>query len=260
MAIGVVVGVVVGVVSGLGAGLGSGLAAGLGFGPGAGLAAGIVAGLVAWLRISHAWPTRLAAAQLATRWHTPLRLMNFLDDARERNVLRTVGPVYQFRHARLQDRLAAAAADGRNNGKQRLLTATGHGTPRTAFAQFRAEKGVVVGAGSNCRPSASSGLQAASAPPRMRPTSEASPGSAGDSAEVTLRLVQDHDRIAAGMNDIVVRRLFSAGLSLETALGLMGDHLGAAKVQEAIDELDLAIRDFRDVLVDHPGQGRSSCN
>jgi SOS response regulatory protein OraA/RecX len=27
-------------------------------------------------------------AQLAMRWHTPLRLMKFLDDARERNVLR----------------------------------------------------------------------------------------------------------------------------------------------------------------------------
>jgi hypothetical protein len=33
-------------------------------------------------------------------------LMHFLEDARARHVLRTVGPVYQFRHARLQDRLA----------------------------------------------------------------------------------------------------------------------------------------------------------
>jgi hypothetical protein len=32
--------------------------------------------------------------------------MRFLEDARNRNVLRAVGPVYQFRHARLQDRLA----------------------------------------------------------------------------------------------------------------------------------------------------------
>ena len=32
--------------------------------------------------------------------------MRFLEDARSRSVLRTVGPVYQFRHARLQDRLA----------------------------------------------------------------------------------------------------------------------------------------------------------
>ncbi len=30
----------------------------------------------------------------------------FLEDARERGVLRTVGSVYQFRHARLQDQLA----------------------------------------------------------------------------------------------------------------------------------------------------------
>ncbi len=79
-------------------------------------------------------------------------------------------------------------------------------------------------------------------------TSDPPPGRAGDPAEVTLRLVQDHDRIAEGMNDIVVHRLFSAGLSLETALGLMGDHPGAAKVQDAIGELDLAIRDFRKVL------------
>jgi signal transduction histidine kinase len=86
---------------------------------------------------------------------------------------------------------------------------------------------------------------------RMRPTHNLPPGRAADSAEVTLRLVQDRDRIAAGMNDIVVHRLFSAGLSLETALGLMGGHRGAGKVQEAIDELDLAIRNFRNVLFDH---------
>ena len=96
--------------------------------------------------------------------------------------------------------------------------------------------------------------------PRMRPTSRPPPGRAGDSAEVTLRLVQERDRIAGDMNDIVVNRLFSAGLSLETALGVMGDHAGAAKVQEAIDELDLAIRDFRNVLFDHQVSGRSSCD
>jgi hypothetical protein len=32
--------------------------------------------------------------------------IRFLEDARERSVLRTVGSVYQFRHARLQDQLA----------------------------------------------------------------------------------------------------------------------------------------------------------
>jgi signal transduction histidine kinase len=68
---------------------------------------------------------------------------------------------------------------------------------------------------------------------------------------VTLRLAQDRDRIANGMNDIVVHRLFSAGLCLQTALELIGNHPGAAKVQEAVVELDLAIRDLRNVLFDH---------
>jgi hypothetical protein len=87
----------------------------------------------------------------------------------------------------------------------------------------------------------------------IRPTRDPPPGRTADSAEVILRLVQDHDRIAEGMNDVVVHRLFSAGLFLETALGLMGDHPGAGKVLDAIGELDLAIRDFRNVLFDcHP--------
>lgn len=61
---------------------------GLMTGPGFGLVVGTVS--------SEAWPSSLAAAQLALRWHTPARLMRFLDDARERGILRTVGRVYQF--------------------------------------------------------------------------------------------------------------------------------------------------------------------
>ena len=69
-----------------------------------------------------------------------------------------------------------------------------------------------------------------------------------------LRLAQEHDRIA-GMNDIMVRRLFSAGLCLQTALGLMDGHPAAAKVELAVGELDLAIAGFRDVLFDHHRPG-----
>jgi hypothetical protein len=64
---------------------------------------------------------------------------------------------------------------------------------------------------------------------------------------VTLRLAQDRDRIAEGMNAIMVRRLFYAGLALETALGLMGDHAGTGKVREAVGELEPAL--------DTPGGG-----
>ncbi|MGH3783092.1 MAG: hypothetical protein ACRDRO_21335 [Pseudonocardiaceae bacterium] len=70
-------------------------------------AGGLVGGLVGGLMSSTTWTASLVFAQLARRWHTPIRLMRFLEDARQRDVLRTVGPVYQFRHARLQDRLAA---------------------------------------------------------------------------------------------------------------------------------------------------------
>ena len=69
---------------------------------------------------------------------------------------------------------------------------------------------------------------------------------------MTLRLVQDRDRIAGALNDVVINRIFSAGLALETALGLLDGHHGAAgKVREALGELDLAIRDVRNVLFDH---------
>jgi signal transduction histidine kinase len=84
----------------------------------------------------------------------------------------------------------------------------------------------------------------------IRPTRDPPPERAGD-WEATLLLAQDRDRIAAGMTDIVVRRLFAAGLALETALGLMGGHPGAGKVHEATDHLDLAIRDVRNVVFDH---------
>jgi hypothetical protein len=50
--------------------------------------------------------TALATVQLRIRHKIPLRLITFLEDARSRHLLRTVGPVYQFRHATLQDRLA----------------------------------------------------------------------------------------------------------------------------------------------------------
>ena len=108
------IGLMVGLAIGLMVGLVSALAIGLSNGLKIGILAGLAFAPIAGIGISHAWPAALATAQLARRWHTPLHLMNFLEDARERNVLRTVGPLYQFRHARLQDRLAASAPADRS--------------------------------------------------------------------------------------------------------------------------------------------------
>lgn len=74
-----------------------------------GLAAGTVfgAGIGLTIFLSRAWGSFiLTRCWLAMRGKTPLRLMRFLADAHRRAVLRQVGAVYQFRHARLQDNLA----------------------------------------------------------------------------------------------------------------------------------------------------------
>jgi signal transduction histidine kinase len=68
---------------------------------------------------------------------------------------------------------------------------------------------------------------------------------------MTLRLTEDHDRIADGLNDVVVHRLFSAGLALEAALALIGAHPAAGKIEHAIGELDQAIIDLRTAVFTH---------
>ena len=75
-----------------------------------------------------------------------------------------------------------------------------------------------------------------------------------------LRAAQDPLHLTGGIHEIVVARLFSAGLTLETALGLMGEHPVAGRIQAAIDELDLAIRDYRTALFDRhqPSSNASS--
>ena len=86
-------------------------------------------------------------------------------------------------------------------------------------------------------------VQSTRGPPRARP---------GDPAEAPAELDRD-DGIAAVMNDTVVHRLFSAGLSLQTALGLLGnDYAVARQVGDAVGELELAIRDIRTALFDDP--------
>jgi hypothetical protein len=97
-------------VSGLVGGLGLGLLGGLGFGlaGGLGIGFGLGSGLVLGLVTSRTcWPAFVVVSLwLGARRRLPLRLMGFLDDAYRLGLLRIVGPVYQFRHAALQDHLA----------------------------------------------------------------------------------------------------------------------------------------------------------
>jgi signal transduction histidine kinase len=76
-------------------------------------------------------------------------------------------------------------------------------------------------------------------------------------AELAQYRTEDHDRIARGLNDVVIHRIFAASLDLQAALGLIGDHSGSGKIRHAIDELDHAIRDIREIIYDRdPGEPR----
>ncbi|MGW7579047.1 NACHT domain-containing protein [Streptomyces sp. NPDC054765] len=105
---------VIGFAAGLGFGLVSGPVGGLMPGPVRGLLAGLVFGIEAafgggfgyglsftawgqWVALSRIW--------LPLTGRLPWAVIAFLDDAHQRGVLRRVGAVYQFRHARLQDHL-----------------------------------------------------------------------------------------------------------------------------------------------------------
>jgi hypothetical protein len=86
-----------------------------------GLILGLILGLTLGIVGSVTWRTVLVCGQLRLANECPIRLVRFLEDARQREVLRTVGPVYQFRHARLQDRLSASARHRRGPPAQRTF-------------------------------------------------------------------------------------------------------------------------------------------
>lgn len=70
-----------------------------------------VGGAVSWVLMFTLWgPWLIARFWLSLTRRLPWRLMTFLEDAHQLGVLRQVGAVYQFRHARLQQHLAREAA------------------------------------------------------------------------------------------------------------------------------------------------------
>ncbi len=111
LAVGIAAGVAVGVTSGIAFGISAwveiGLRPGVLVGVAAGVAFGVLAGIAAGAtNVNFFLPAFVAFALMRLAGRGPVRMMGFLEDARRRGVLRTAGPVYQFRHARLQDLLA----------------------------------------------------------------------------------------------------------------------------------------------------------
>lgn len=63
-----------------------------------------------------------------------------------------------------------------------------------------------------------------------------------------LAMLEDRERIARDMHDLVIQRLFATGLSMQAAERQTHDPKVASRLNEAVDELDLAIKDIRHTI------------
>jgi signal transduction histidine kinase len=60
-----------------------------------------------------------------------------------------------------------------------------------------------------------------------------------------LTLFEDRDRIGRDLHDLVIQRLFAVGLSLQGAGRMISDPDVAARMEQAVDDLDDTIKDIR---------------
>jgi signal transduction histidine kinase len=63
-----------------------------------------------------------------------------------------------------------------------------------------------------------------------------------------LELLEDRDRIARDLHDLVIQRLFATGMSLQGAIALIRDPEGEQRIHQAVDALDETIRDIRSAI------------
>jgi signal transduction histidine kinase len=63
-----------------------------------------------------------------------------------------------------------------------------------------------------------------------------------------LAILRDRERIARDLHDTVIQRLFATGLGLQAVTYITVKPEVAARIQQAVDELDATIRDIRGVI------------
>jgi signal transduction histidine kinase len=66
--------------------------------------------------------------------------------------------------------------------------------------------------------------------------------------EQRLALFEDRDRIARDLHDLVIQRLFAAGLSLQAGIRAELGEAGQARIDNVVDELDATIREIRGTI------------
>jgi two-component system sensor histidine kinase DevS len=67
-------------------------------------------------------------------------------------------------------------------------------------------------------------------------------------AEANLQLLQDRERIARDLHDLVIQRLFAAGMALQGTVGRVEDADVTSRIGRVVDDLDDTIRQLRSVI------------
>ncbi|MGP7995862.1 MAG: GAF domain-containing sensor histidine kinase [Streptosporangiaceae bacterium] len=72
-----------------------------------------------------------------------------------------------------------------------------------------------------------------------------------------LAILQDRDRIARDLHDLVIQRLYATGMSLQGAMPLLTRPEAAGRVSNAVDALDETIREIRSAIFSLQARGDS---
>ncbi|HTT54555.1 MAG TPA: GAF domain-containing protein [Streptosporangiaceae bacterium] len=72
-----------------------------------------------------------------------------------------------------------------------------------------------------------------------------------------LAILQDRDRIARDLHDLVIQRLYATGMSLQGAMPLLTRPEAASRVSNAVDALDDTIREIRSAIFSLQARGDS---
>lgn len=72
-----------------------------------------------------------------------------------------------------------------------------------------------------------------------------------------LAILQDRDRIARDLHDLVIQRLYATGMSLQGAMPLLGRPEAAERVASAVDALDETIREIRSAIFSLQARGEA---
>ena len=66
--------------------------------------------------------------------------------------------------------------------------------------------------------------------------------------EISMRLLRDRERLARDLHDLVVQRLFGAGMGLQSVQSLIDDEMVRDRLRQTISDLDQAIAELRTAI------------